>query len=392
VISVSAVAERLVQRGHDVAVVTSNSNLGEDLDVPTDNEVNVEGVRVYYFQHNAFFKRVAPRLSYFSQSIGFLYSKKIRPRLDQLVPHADIVHTHLPFNYPCYAAAHAAFRHRKPLIYHQRGVLDPARLNFRSFKKRLYLELIEKPILKRATKLIALTEAERESYRSLHVNTPCRVIPNGVDCALYDRTSDPELLLGLGIQEHHKVVLFMGRIHPIKGADLLLEAFLDVYRRVPSAVLVLAGPDECGLEQQFKQRALTAGLGGRVMFPGMVNDRLKYALLSRADVFCLPSAAEGFSIAVLEALASRTAVLLSEGCNFPEVVAAGAGRICATNVSAIAAELATMLSDSNQLEAMGDRGRTLVLSHFTWDSIVDQLLEVYEEATASGRVLMRSES
>jgi glycosyltransferase involved in cell wall biosynthesis len=385
IISVSSVAERLVRRGHEVSVVTSNSNLDTDLDVPTDTAVDVDGVKVYYFEHDEVLKRFAPRFSYLSKSIGFLYSKRMRPRLDALVSTADIVHTHLPFNYPTYAAAHAAFRYYKPLFYHQRGVFDPARLSFRSAKKRLYLDLVEKPILRRATTLIALTEAERQSYALLGVETPCSIIPNGVDAAVYSRRYDAREMARLGIREQDLVVLFMGRIHPIKGADILLDAFADLRDRVPSAILVLAGPDEFGLEQRFKQKAASAGLSGRVLFPGMVEGTLKLGLLGRADLFCLPSAAEGFSMAVLEALASHTAVLLSPGCNFSDVVAAGAGRICDRTVEAIRGALEVMLADRNELRSMGDNGRTLVESRFTWSSVVDQLLDVYEKGVEINR-------
>jgi glycosyltransferase involved in cell wall biosynthesis len=307
--------------------------------------------------------------------------------LDKLVPIADLVHTHLPFNYPTYAAAQAAFRHRKPLFYHQRGVFDPARLSFRSAKKRLYLDLIEKPILRRATTLIALTEAERQSYSLLGIKTRCSIIPNGVDAALYSRRYDRREMLNFGIREQDLVVLFMGRIHPIKGADILLDAFAELRDRVPSAVLVLAGPDEFGLEDRFKQKASSAGLSGRVLFPGMVEGARKLNLLGRADLFCLPSAAEGFSMAVLEALASHTAVLLSPGCNFSDVVTARAGRICDCTVEAIKSGLEAMLADKDELRSMGDRGRALVESRFTWDSVVDQLLDVYQRGVEMERSL-----
>lgn len=392
ILSVSALAERLVQRGHEVIVVTSNSNLDRDLDVPIDTEVEVEGVRVFYFDHDEFFKRWTPGVSYLTRSIGFLYSKRLRPRLERLVPSADVVHTHLPFNYPCLAAAHAAFRHQKPLIYHQRGVFDPARLSFRSVKKRLYLEFIEKPILRRAYRLIALTQAEQESYRLLGVKTPCTVIPNGVDCHLYSRRYDTDVLRALGIRDGDTVVLFMGRIHPIKGADLLLDAFVRVKARVPNAVLVFAGPDEFGLEARFREQVAAADLQARVLFTGMVQGALKQQLLARADLFCLPSVAEGFSIAVLEALASHSAVLLSSGCNFSEVVEAGAGRICEREVDAFATALVSMLADPAALRAMGERGRNLVESRFAWDALAGRVLEVYEEAVSAARQGMEARS
>ena len=377
--SVSAVAERLVQRGHEVVVFTTNSNADEDLEVETDTPVNVDGVQVWYFKRHEPLKRLFPRWTYLSKSLGFLYSPRFGDQLNLIAPTVDLIHTHLPFNYPALAAGRAAWRHKKPLFYHQRGVLDPARLRFRSLKKILYLNLVELPILRRATTLIALTEYELQSYGRLGVATPCRIIPNGIDAASYARVEDRNVLSSLGIRENSRVILFLGRIHPIKGADRLLEGFLLMQHRFPEAILVLAGPDEFKLEARFRQRADAAGLSARVLFPGMVGGELKAKLLGRADIFCLPSEGEGFSMAVLEAMASGSAVLLSVGCHFPEVEACGAGRVSGTEPGELASALTDLLSDFQSLQRMGRRARELVVAKFNWERVTDAMLEAYEE-------------
>ncbi len=334
-------------------------------------------------------KRLFPRVAYVSKSLGFLYSPKMARALDRMVPGVDVVHTHLPFIYPTYAAAHAAFRHWKPLFYHQRGGFDPERLKFRSLKKMLYLRMIEISILKRATTLIALTEAEAANYERLRVRTPCRVIPNGIDAGAYSVSRDHALLETMGIGRQHTVVLFLGRIHPIKGADRLLEAFLQVRQEFPEALLVFAGPDEFGLESSLRQRADVAGLSRSVIFPGMVQGALKKQLLARADLFCLPSAAEGFSVAVLEALASSTAVLLSPGCHFPEVEQSGAGRIVETDPGILAGALRELLFDRNELARMGQLGRQLVAERYTWENVTTQLVEAYEQGISRHAISLR---
>ena len=385
----SSLAEGLVRKGHEVIVLTSNSNLDEDLDVPTDCPVDVDGVQVWYFKRREPLKRLFSRVAYVSKSLGFLYSPKMAKALDRLVPGVDVVHTHLPFVYPTYAAAHAAFRHGKSLFYHQRGGFDPERLKFRSLKKMLYLRMIEISILKRATTLIALTGAEAANYERLGVSTPCRVIPNGIDIAPYSVSRDQALLETIGIGQQHAVVLFLGRIHPIKGADRLLDAFLQVKQEFPEAMLVFAGPDEFGLEASLRRRADVAGFSRSVIFPGMVQGALKKQLLARADLFCLPSAAEGFSMAVLEALASSTAVLLSPGCHFPEVERNGAGRIVEADPGILAVALRELLSDRNELARMGQAGRQLVAESYTWESATTQLVEAYEEGISRHAISLR---
>lgn len=380
VISVPALAEALVKRGHELAVFTTNSNQDQDLDVPTDRWLDVDGVRVRYFRRSEPLKRWFPSIKYLSQSGGTLYAPDMPGELARVVPSVDLVHTHLPFIYPTLASARAAFRHGKPLFYHQRGVFDPERLKFRALKKSLYLSLIEKPILRRATMLVALTPAEQASYAALGIRTPSRVIPNGIDLPPVVETAAMHAMAAeWGIRPDHLVVLFLARLHPVKGADRLLEAFLRVAGRHPNAVLMLAGPDEFGIEASFRQRVSDAGLGARVVFPGMVSGERKAALLQRADLFSLPSDAEGFSMAVLEALAHRTAVLLSPGCHFPEVEAAGCGVVAEPNADALETALDGLLARPGALRDMGALGRALVSRDYTWDVIAARMEDAYAE-------------
>jgi glycosyltransferase involved in cell wall biosynthesis len=379
-VSVPALAEALVHRGHEVTVFTTNSNLDEDLDVPTDRLLDVDGVRVRYFARQEPLKRWLPSVKYLSQSIGTLYTPEMPQALAEVAPRVDLMHTHIPFVYPTMATARAAFRYQRPLFYHQRGVLDPEHLRFRALKKRIYLSLIEKPILRRATTLIALTDAERSSYARLGIDTPCRVIPNGIaPPAALPPEEAAQALSDLRIESHHVVVLFMGRLHPVKGAERLLKAFARIAPLFPDARLVLAGPDEFGIQSGFRTLAGDAGLLNRVIFPGMVSGLRKSALLARADLFCLPSDAEGFSMAVLEAMAHSTAVLVSRGCHFPAVETEGAGLVTDATVDAVEEGLRSLLGCRDRLAELGRAGRRLVLRDYTWDRVAESMIEAYEE-------------
>jgi glycosyltransferase involved in cell wall biosynthesis len=377
VVSVAAVAERLVRRGHRVTVFATNSNLDEELDVPLDRPVDVDGVEVWYFERKEPLQRLLPGVRYLSQSMGYLYAPAMAAALARSTSRMDVVHTHLPFVYPTLAAGRAALRSGRPLIYHQRGVFDRERLRFRGAKKRLYLRLFERPLMRRAALLIALTEAEVASYRALGLETPCAVVPNGVEVDAYRWTPTADVSSRWGIGETARVILFMGRVHPVKGADRLVEAFCRIAGDVPGAVLVMAGPDEFGLAEGFRVRVGALGLQDRVLFTGMVQGGDKLDLLARADVFCLPSDAEGFSIAVLEALASGTAVLLSPGCHFPQVVSDRCGEVVTPESGAIAAALLRMLANPAELRAMGERGRRLVSERYSWETVVDRMVDLY---------------
>jgi glycosyltransferase involved in cell wall biosynthesis len=387
ILSVSALAETLVRKGHEVTVFTTNSNLDEDLDVPLDQPTAVDGVEVWYFRRQDWLQNALPWIPYVSKSMGFLYTPDMVRRLDEKLPSMDAAHTHIPFVYPTWATARAARKHGRPLFYHQRGVFDPARLRFRSLKKSAFIAAIEKPTMRAATTLVALTEAEVASYRALGIDTPCRVVPNGIDVRAYSAGEPRRADIRWDLPTDALVVLFLGRLHPIKGADRLLEAFLQVSSRHPDAILVLAGPDEWGLQDRFRDRVRSAGLGARVRFPGMVAGTEKLDLLARANLFSLPSDGEGFSMAVLEALAAETAVLLSPGCHFPEVETEGAGLVAAADANALGAALDRLLGDRARLSGMGARGWALVESRYSWDTITDALLAVYAEGIERHRRL-----
>src|SRR5215467_13629507 len=185
VLSVSAVAENFVKKGHRVTVLTTNSNLDQELDVPVNRAVDVSGVEVWYFRREDPFKRWLPFFTYMSKSVGFLYAPDMGQHLTSVTRKFDLVHTHLPFIYPTYAGARAANAFGKPLFYHQRGVFDSERLKFRPVKKLLYINALEKRIMRRATTLIALTDAEVQSYRNLGIRTRCSIVPNGIDSSSY---------------------------------------------------------------------------------------------------------------------------------------------------------------------------------------------------------------
>ena len=249
-VTVSETAQALVRRGHRVTVFCSTSNLDQDLDVPTDRPLDVDGVEVWYFRRREPVRTWLPFVPYLSRSIGFMYCPAMRGALDRVMAGIDVVDTHMPFVYPTYAAARAAFRHRLPLVYHQHGNFDPARLRFRGWKKRLYIALVERPIMRRAALLVGLTEAERTSFRALGVRTPVEVVPNGVRLPDDRPEARARVLRRWGIPADAPVVLFMGRLHPTKGAETLLAAFARIRGRAPQAVLVMAGPDEWGLAKK----------------------------------------------------------------------------------------------------------------------------------------------
>lgn len=380
IVSVAALAERLVKRGHEVSVFTTNAGLDADTDVPLDRPVDVSGVRVWYFRRQEPVQTLLPLLPYISDSMGFAYAPCMRAELDRALPGIDCVDTQSPFIYPAIAAAHAAFRHDRPLFYHQRGNLLATHLSRRAFKKRLFIALFERRILTRATTLVALNDAERQAFARWAPGVPCRVVPNGIDLP------DPRAIEGAparvreawGIGEDAEVVLFLGRVHAWKRVDVLLEAFAALAVQHPRAVLVVAGDDEAGLEARWAAAGGGALAPGRVRFTGPVSGNAKSDLLARACIFCLPSRGEGFSMATLEAMAHGVPVVLTPECNVPEVATLGAGCIAEGRPEPFAAALSRLLAEPETRRRAGAAARAFASAH-AWESAIDRLLDVYAE-------------
>ena len=378
IISVSTLAERLVIKGHQVVVFTTNSNQTEILDIKTDCPHQINGVEVWYFRIKNLIRFPFNLIPYFSKTIGYLYTPELKKNLDKILPEMDIIHTHMPFIYPTLAAARANKKYKKPFFYHQRGVLDPNRLNFRSLKKYLYITLFEKSIIKKATTLIALTQNEILSYQKIvNINKKIKVIPNGIDINLYRTIAIEKTPLGIPIDKF--VILFLGRLHPIKGADKLIDAFIKVYKQFPKSILVMAGPDEFNIESSFKKIVEKAGLSNSILFPGMLSGEIKKDILARSNIFALPSEGEGFSIAILEALASQTPVVISPECNFPEVADAKCGLIIENDSEKIATSLINLIKNPKVLDEMSKNARNFVGINYSWDYVSDKIIEAYQD-------------
>jgi len=386
VISLSAVAEHLVNRGHKVVVYTTNSNGVEDLDVPLNQPVMVNGVEVWYFPRFEIIKKIFPFWKYFSQSVGYRYSPGLARKVRRTLTNFDLVHTQAIWAFPSLIAGRKAIQSGIPLFIHQRGELHPARLDYRSLKKRVYLELFVRPILDRATMLFALNSAEENNFQGLNFTRPCRVIPNGINVEEFTQKPDQTELEKYSIQPEQFILLFMSRMHTFKGADLLVQAFLNHAGKYPDSVLVMAGPDEQGFTSNLVELVNDQSLENRVLFPGMVSGKLKKSLLSRANLFCLPSVGEGFSMALLESLASGTPVMITPGCNFPEIKEHQAGFIVERSLDAWTNELERILQNPEQLPALGQNACNLVKKYYSWDKIVDQIEQAYNDGVGqSGR-------
>jgi glycosyltransferase involved in cell wall biosynthesis len=305
----------------------------------------------------------------------------LRRELQDVVESSDVVHTHGVWDVLIRAACQLAYRRGVPYVVAPHGMLDPWSLAQRATKKRIALALGYRRLLQRATFLHVLNQDEADLIAPLRLRTPIEVIPNGVFMEEMEplpsseefRAQHPELA-------GDPYILFLGRLHHKKGLDYLADAFAIAAARAPELRLVVAGP-EAGAGDDFLRRVREHGIASRVHLVGPVYGPQKYAALAGADCFCLPSRQEGFSIAVLEALACGVPAVLSEACHFPQVEEAGAGRIVALDPQAIGAALVEVSRGGNAMRA---RARSLVQSQFLWANIAQKVLGLYTRLSQAG--------
>jgi glycosyltransferase involved in cell wall biosynthesis len=217
--------------------------------------------------------------------------------------------------------------------------------------------------------------------------SPRFVLPNGIEPDDYalDPTQAREIVHRTWPElEDAPYVLFLGRLHPKKRVDLLLEAFLGGAPH--DFKLVVAGPDECNLWQPLAARLLREpSTVRRVVRVGAVGGADKVALLAGADLFAMPSEHENFGIAALEALAAGTPVLLSPHVDLAETVLASAvGSTAPLHAEAWREALAAILS-GNKGHEQGARDRQWVREKYAWSRITSELFRQYEWVTTGCR-------
>lgn len=358
--AVARLAREAARLGHDVTIATV---AGQDEPLASAAwEAEAAGVRIVRHEPSA------PRAIYFSRDM----LRGLAP----LAVRADMVHVHSNWTFPVWWGCQTAIAAGRPLVISPHGCLDPVRLAHSAWKKRL-AGCFDRRYLRQADVIHATSEAERDWIEQYVGGRPrIEVIPIGVDLPALRETANPA--------ERTRTVLSLGRLHPLKGLDLLLEAWPIAMQALgPNArwELVIAGPDEQGTRAGLERQAQGLGLGN-VQFAGPLYGAEKDRALANADLFVLPSRSENFGIVVAEALAAGVPAITTKGTPWQEIDGS-CGWWVDVNAGAIAAALAAAmrLSDAERA-AMGARGRALVEAKYQWPSVGQAMVELYRNLTA----------
>lgn len=306
---------------------------------------------------------------------SFKYSRPLSSWLRANIQSFGVAHIHAVFNHSSIAAAHVCQKSGVPYVIRPLGTLDPWSMTQKSLRKRLFWQISGKGIMDNAAAVHYTSDAEKLSAESSLGLNHGRVIPLGVDAAISKST---------GNVAGDPYVLVLSRLHPKKGLDVLVDAFLSLVQRPQFAEwrLVIAGdgPDDYVSMLKEKSRA-----SSHITFTGWLDGDEKNAVLRGASLLVLPSRQENFGLCVMEALAQSMPVLVSPQVNLAaEIVTANAGWIAPIDEVALTEKLAEALSDRDELTRRGRAGLELS-QQYSWENSARSLVALYRVVIQQGR-------
>ena|SRR6185369_30671 len=311
----------------------------------------------------------------------FYFPKFNYKEITQIVNDADIVHLMTHWTFLNALVYFVARRLKKPYVVCPAGVLS---IYGRSkVIKTIYNWIIGNSLIRNAAKHIAITADEIPQFGSYGVSKEnVTILPNGIDPKdfLDNNVNDFRAKYGLG---DVPFILFMGRLSPEKGPDLLLRAFCELCKAFTSYHLVFAGPDQ-NMSKEMATIVAEFNLVNRVHFLGYVGGLDKSRAYYAADMLVIPSRREAMSIVVLEAGITGTPVLITDQCGFNEIAISGGGMVVPASVEGLEKGLKEMLGKPNELKARGEKLKKFVSENFLWDTIITKYVQLYKEILARG--------
>jgi glycosyltransferase involved in cell wall biosynthesis len=393
---VLGLSKALASQGVEVTVLTTDSNgdFGQPpLNVPLDKPVEQDGYQVRYFRCSPFRR--------------YKFSLDLLRWLSRHASEFNLAHIHALFSPVSTMAATVARQRHLPYLLRPLGTLDPSDLRKKRRLKQIYAALLERPNLAGAAGIHFTSIQEAKISERFGISTTDIVIPLGVHPPQPPITKVspciPPLIRGargvtgekegvmlhqgkaraeLGIPDDRLLVLFMSRIDPKKGLNLLIPALEKLLTEDVNFHFVLAGtnPQDPDYENQIHEQIKASPLASHTTITGFVTGELKAALLHEADLFVLPSYYENFGIAVAEAMVAGTPVVISDQVHiWEDVKGAEAGWVCPCDVDALTGVLREALQDVGEQKRRGANAQDYALRNYSWDAIALAIIQAYRQ-------------
>jgi len=363
----------LAAKNIDVTIITTDSNgdIGQlPLDVPLNEPIQQNGYQIIYF-------RCYPWRRY-------KFSLSLLQWLNENARQFDLAHLHAIFSPVTTLAATIARYHHLPYIIRPCGMLDPADLQKKKRLKQIYATLLERPNLAGAAAIHFTSKKEAKISERFGLGSTDKmsvprdlVIPLGVTAGLFPKKWR---------ESQVPIILFMSRIEPKKGLDLLIPALESILGSGIEFHFILAGsnPQDADYETKIKVQIHNSSLAKYTTITGFVSGDLKVEVLTKADLFVLPSYYENFGIAVAEAMAAGVPVVISDRIHIAEdIQQAEAGWVEPLEVGAIANSIKAALLNPQERQRRGLNGKEYAKKHYNWEAIAQQTIDAYQQILSS---------
>jgi glycosyltransferase involved in cell wall biosynthesis len=348
----------LSKKGHEVTILTTDFNF----DKSYAKAIRYEGVEVIP--------------SHCEFNIGlFIYSPSIKSWVKENIKRFDVVHMNNFRSYQNSIVSRYAKKNNISYIIQARGSVLPFFKKQRL--KKLYDMVWGYKILKNASKVIALTWREVEQYKKMGVSEDkIVIIPNGVDLSLFNNLPKKGTFRNkYKIAFDTKIILYLGRLHKIKGIDLLIDAFSELQKVVPVSKLVIVGPDE-GCLKTLQNQVKESNVGSNIMFIGSLCGQDKLAAYIDANVYVLPSIYDAFPNTVLEAWACDTPVIVTKGCCISDIVE-NAGYSVSYDKNELKDAILKVFDNKEETAKFRKNGKNLIDKTLNIDVCIKKIEELY---------------
>ena len=363
----------LSARGIEVIIATSHLGRDRSYEISSHmKHLDKAGIRVCSFRKWGLGKlRISPGL------IRYLWSH---------AKNFSLIHIHGMWILELTWAAYCAYRQHTPYIIHPHGSLDRWSQAQSRVKKQVSMTCLgTRWMLNNAAAIIYGTIDESQEADNLRILAPVEIIPNGIYFNEFvpPRSNTRSVLTKIfpDYKDTDIILLWFSRFHYKKGLHLLIEAFAEIAPHFPRARLLAAGlpQDESYLAEQRK-KVQCLGLEDRIKITTEYTGEKGKTLLLVADIFIQPSYEEGFSMAILEAMASALPLLITDTCHLPETESKAAGIVVSATSDGLVAGLRELLNLSkSELTNMGQHALKWVQTDYSWNSISEKLIAVYQE-------------
>ncbi|MDO5814208.1 MAG: glycosyltransferase [Methanobrevibacter sp.] len=360
------IAKKQVEACHNVSVYTTD-NCSERLKFENNYNVDVDGIKVFYFKNVS--NGIKNKLTIDTPVSLISYLKKT---IDKF----DIIHIHEHRHSLAIATHRYAQKNNIPYVLQAHGSVLPF------FQKEKLKEIFDKfwgfDILHDASRVFALTEVEKEQYLKMGVREDkIEIVPLGINLDEYQTLpSKGKFKSKYNLNDTDKLILFLGRIHKIKGLDLLIKSFNRVSN--DNVKLAIVGGDY-GFRENLDELIEEYGLTDKVIFPGVLTGEAKIEALVDCDMFVMPSRYESFTTSGLEAMACGKPLVLTENNHIQTWVKDNVGLVCEFNEKDLSECIKTLLKNETLCETFGKNGRELIENKYDWNKVSKQIECIYEK-------------